>query len=116
MIGRGTDWPTPDSGAGPVRPGTIGVDVMADNGRCPLPQAGRTRGCCRGHRTTHHTSTQDGKTAGWLPQLRRIGAPHLRGSCPQSLVAAAWRRIAATHDLIAVTPAAETGVVAHPGS
>ena len=66
-----------------------------------------------------HTSVQGGKTAGWVPELRRIGAPDLRGSCPQSPVTPSGSRIAATQDLIAVTPSAAigvAGVVAHPGS
>ena len=91
---------------------------MADTGRCRLPQLGRTRGCCSDQRTTHHTSTQDGKTAGWLPQLRWIYSPHLRGSRPQSPVAAAWNRTAG-QELIASRRqprSAWRGVVAHPSS
>ena len=63
--------------------------------------------------------TQDGKTASGIPQLRRIGAPDLRGSRPESPVTASWCPIAATQDLIAVTPSAVIGVArsgAHPGS
>ena len=34
--------------------------------------------------TTSKTSTHGGKTAGWLPRLRWIYSPHLRGCCPRS--------------------------------
>ena len=57
---------------------------------------------------------QGDTTAGWIPPLRRFGAPHLRGSRPQSPVPAAWSRIAAKA-LIAVAEAATTRMVRSGG-
>ena len=55
---------------------------------------------------------QELETARWIPELRRICSPYLRGSRPESPVAAAWSRIAATQTLIAVMPSAAMSVKA----
>ena len=94
----------------------LGPQLSVD---CPR-KAGDVRhrdGQFTAHDTRAATGTpgpQGDTTAGWIPPLRRFGAPHLRGSRPQSPVAAAGAG-SPPPALIAVAEAATTRMVRSGG-